>query len=240
MEFRIYPISDDARGTSQEEYVLSPKTRINGANDMFYREIVLTNNCNYGLMSIDGIEPTDCTFNTSHLVGVNGERLNSSFINSRTITITVAINAPAEQNRKVLFNTCRINSLLGMEFRLDDKVLFIAGYVKQIPTTYFDKKEVCQIVVFCPEPEFKRINTFQYPRRRETLEMNGEALNLQTYGDLPTYPHFSCYFNHSATNFTINKSFSHYLSQQFMRIEYDFFADFYMYIDCVPSYKRID
>lgn len=236
MEFRIYPTQKNNIYPQGRQTPYPPTDPIPN----FYNEIVLSADKRFGLMSIDGIDPVDCTINTSHLVGVNGERYNSSFLNGRTITITVAINAPAEQNRRVLFNTCRVNTWVGMEFRLDDKTLFISGIVKQIPTTYFDKKEVCQIIVYCPSPEFKRIATPVTPMRIITIPVNGEEVEFEIYGDLPTYPLFDVTMDSHACSFIkINKTYTAAQDRQTMKVEYDMSLNYNVVINCRPSERDI-
>jgi hypothetical protein len=235
MEFRIYPVAD------KEIYPYPREFNPSGNYPNLYKELVLTNNVNYGLMSIEGIDPADCTINSSHLVGVNGEIYNSSFLNGRNITITLAINSPAEENRRNLFQTCRVNKWLGMEFRLDDMTLFISGIIKQIPTTYFDKKEVCQIMVYCPSPEFKRIALPHNPQRYFSIPLNGEEVEFRVNGDLPTYPFFQFETDtHRCSFVKINKrSITTSDENQLMKIEYDFPLNYYTTINCRPSERQI-
>lgn len=238
MELRIYPY----RNGNLYPYARPPKPSHTN-HDNFFKEIVLTDNTKYGLMTVEGIDPCDTIINSSHLVGVNGERVNSSYLNSRTITITVAINSPAEQNRRELFDTCRIGNWLGMEFRLDDKILFISGMVKQIPTTYFDKKEVCQIIVYCPSPEFKRIANVEEPMRWCDIPINGDPVEIEVYGDLTTYPRFygTVLYKNPPTWLQIEKN---YLGgadgQQHMKINYSFHPEEFVEINCIPSERMMD
>ena len=66
-------------------------------------ELEITNNKAYSIISIDGIDPPESSINTTHNAGADGSVYNSAFINERSITLTLAINSPAETNRLNLY-----------------------------------------------------------------------------------------------------------------------------------------
>ena len=65
----------------------------------------LTNNPAYCITNVDGIDPPDATINTARNAGADGSVFNSAYMNNRTITITMAINGPAEANRIELYRS---------------------------------------------------------------------------------------------------------------------------------------
>ena len=63
----------------------------------------LTHNPAYVITSIDGINPPDAVINTTRNANADGSVFNSSYIDNRVITVTMAVNSPAEENRIRLY-----------------------------------------------------------------------------------------------------------------------------------------
>ena len=69
------------------------------AQNKYGEQLKMTNNPRYVITDVDGLYPPEGTINTTQVANTDGSVFNSSRINDRVITITMAINAPAEANR---------------------------------------------------------------------------------------------------------------------------------------------
>lgn len=135
----------------------------------------LTNNPAYVITSVEGLEPPDATINTTEDAVGDGSVFNSAFIQNRLITITLAINYPAEQNRLALFRYCKIKRPCRVWYANDTLDVYADGYVQNYPAVgYFEKKQVVQISILCPNPYFTAVeqsetkfshvvNNFEFP-----------------------------------------------------------------------------
>ena len=117
-------------------------------------QLELTHNPAYDVAAIDGIDPPEATINTTRNANYDGAVYNSSFMNVRTITITLAINKPAEINRINLYRYFKSKGPVRMYYRNRSRDVYIDGYVKSFQIGFFDKKQTAQIVVDCPRPHF--------------------------------------------------------------------------------------
>ena len=69
----------------------------------YHDKMELTHNINYDIVSTDGFDPPDAVICTTPGAGTDGSIFNSSRLENRTITLTIAINYPAEENRLTLY-----------------------------------------------------------------------------------------------------------------------------------------
>lgn len=126
----------------------------------------LTHNPAYVITSIDGINPPDAVINTTRNANADGSVFNSSYIDNRVITVTMAVNSPAEENRIRLYKFFKAKSGCRLFYKNGMRDVYIDGYVQNFTVGYFEKKEVVQIVVVCPNPLFKstaeNITDFSY------------------------------------------------------------------------------
>ena len=114
----------------------------------------LTNNPAYSIKSIDGIDPPDATINTSKNAGADGSVFNSATVNDRQITLTMAINYPAEQNRIELYKYFKSKYPVTLYYKNDSRDVYIEGHVQSIQVGYFEKKQTFQVVISCSKPFF--------------------------------------------------------------------------------------
>lgn len=123
-----------------------------------YGEVLtLSQNPNYAVKSIDGIDPPDAVINTARNANADGSVFNSAYVDNRTITITLAINQPTEANRIALYKYFKSKYPVAIYFKNDSRDVVINGYVQSIPIGYFEKKEIFQVTIFCPEPFFEGV-----------------------------------------------------------------------------------
>lgn len=129
------------------------------ATNQYGQEIELTNNDNYSIKSIIGLDPPDGVINTTRNAGQDGSVFNSAYMDNRTITITMAINSPAEVNRLELYKYFKIKQPVRIHFKNRSRDVWIRGYTQSMPIAFFDKKETVQITLLCPEPYFNDVET---------------------------------------------------------------------------------
>lgn len=128
------------------------------AQNKYGEQMELTHNSAYSITEIDGIDPPDATINTTRNAGADGSVFNSAYINDRTITITLAINYPAEENRIALYQYFKAKSAVRLYYQNATRNVYIDGYVESMQIAFFEKKQTAQIVIFCPQPLFNGNN----------------------------------------------------------------------------------
>lgn len=114
----------------------------------------LTHNDAYAVKSILGLDPPDGIINTVRNAGQDGSVFNSAYMDERVITITLAINYPAEINRINLYKYFKIKYPIKIRYRNGSRNVWIIGYTQSVQVAFFDKKEGAQITVRCPNPYF--------------------------------------------------------------------------------------
>lgn len=128
------------------------------AENQYGQRLELTNNNCYVVQSVEGIDPPDAVINTTRNAGADGSVFNSAYADNRVITITLAINEPAEANRINLYKYFKSKAKVRLFYKNDTRDVYIDGYVQTFPVGFFQKKQVAQITVFCNDPFFKNVD----------------------------------------------------------------------------------
>ena len=128
------------------------------AENEYGEQLELTNNPAYVIKSIAGLDPPDATINTTKNAGEDGSKYNSGSVGNRTLTLTVAINSPAEPNRIALYTYFKTKKKTRIYYSNDTRDVYIDGYVQRMTVGFFEKKQVAQIVILCPQPFFNAID----------------------------------------------------------------------------------
>lgn len=128
------------------------------AQNKYGEQLELTHNDAYNITEIDGLDPPDATINTTKNAGADGSVFNSAYMNNRTITITLVINAPVETNRLNLYRYFKSKFPVTLYYTNASRDVYIGGYVQSMSVGFFDKKQTVQIVIFCPQPHFNGVN----------------------------------------------------------------------------------
>lgn len=122
-------------------------------------EISLSNNKNFTIIKIEGIDPVDATINSNQLVSMIGSVFNSASVASRDITISLAINDYNSTTRRYLNN----------HFLPSSKCTVIIdnysseGYIESINYDSFEQKIIYQIGIKCLDPYFVIDVKKEYP-----------------------------------------------------------------------------
>ena len=171
--------------------------------NQYGQSLELTHNDAYAVKSILGLDPPDGIINTVRNAGQDGSVFNSAYMDERVITITLAINYPAEINRINLYKYFKIKYPVKIRYKNGSRNVWIIGYTQSVQIAFFDKKETAQITVRCPDPYFNDANTtmqemsnvlalFEFPfdiEETDPVEMSrielGREQNISNRSDVP-------------------------------------------------------
>lgn len=172
------------------------------AENQYQEQLELTHSALYDIKSILGLDPPDAVINTTRNAGQDGSVYNSAYMDNRTITITLAINHPAEINRINLYRYFKIKSPVILRYKNGSRSVWILGYCQSFQVGYFEKKETAQIVILCPKPWFNDVfgfdstlsnvlNLFEFPfsiEENNPIEFSrieyGSEQSIMNYGDV--------------------------------------------------------
>ena len=127
------------------------------AENKYGEQLEITNNPRYVITDIDGLYPPEGVINTTQVANMDGSVFNSSHINDRVITITMAINGPAEANRLFLYRYFKTKYSVRFYYKNGVRDVYIDGYVSKFSVEYFEKKQTAQIEISCPMTLFRAV-----------------------------------------------------------------------------------
>lgn len=127
------------------------------AENKYGEQLEITNNPRYVITDIDGLYPPEGVINTTQVANMDGSVFNSSHINDRVITITMAINGPAEANRLLLYRYFKTKYPVRLYYKNGVRDVYIDGYVSKFSVEYFEKKQTAQIEISCPMTLFRAV-----------------------------------------------------------------------------------
>jgi hypothetical protein len=184
------------------------------------QRIRLTQNPNYAVTDIDGLNPPKANINMGENANLDGATFNSSRLNTRQIVITVRPLNDVEANRIALYTFVKSKKNIKVFFANSTRDVYIAGYVSACEIDLFKQKEAIQITILCPDPYFRSAysaeadfsNTFplfqfemdipeggmEFSRYEETPEVS-----VINYGDVETGATIEITALGTATNPTI-------------------------------------
>lgn len=166
-------------------------------------QIQLTQNPNYSVISVSGLNPPTSNINTAVNANFDGSIYKSSRMNARNIVIELAIEGNVEANRIALYRYIKSKKQCTVYYKNTSRNVSIVGYVEGFEIKYFDEKETVQISIMCPRPyfidkkgtdiTFSSINAlFEFPFsipaagiEFSTLNLN-EEINIVNGGDIET------------------------------------------------------
>lgn len=173
------------------------------AENKYGEQLEITNNPRYIITDIDGLYPPEGVINTTRVANMDGSAFNSSHINDRVITITMAINGPAEANRLLLYRYFKTKYPVRLYYKNGVRDVYIDGYVSKFSVEYFEKKQTAQIEISCPMTLFRAVkesvteftnieNMFVFPFAIEAVGRSfsevalGEQKTIINGGDVET------------------------------------------------------
>lgn len=117
----------------------------------------LTNNPNYTVYKIEGLNPPQATINSSVNTTTDGSSINSVRLENRNIVIYMAIEGDVESNRINLYKYFPVKKSVKLYFKNYTRDIYIEGNVELIECDLFTNKQIAQISIICPKPYFKDI-----------------------------------------------------------------------------------
>ena len=118
----------------------------------------LTNNPNYTVFKIEGLNPPQATINSSVNTTTDGSNINSVRLENRNIVIYIAMEGDIEANRINLYKYFPVKKNVKLMFSNETRKIQIEGYVELVECDLFTSREVAQISIICPRPYFKDVN----------------------------------------------------------------------------------
>lgn len=169
------------------------------------------------IASIEGLNPSDADITTKELANWDGSVFVDSRVESRGITIEMYINGDVETNRIELYSFFRPKEYIKLYFKTSVRNVYIIGYTEKVELNHFDKHQVMQISIQCPNPFFKSVpenesrlsNTiggFYFPFAIDKVGIEfttyeGERIiTVINYGEVSTGVRFYITFNGNTTN----------------------------------------
>jgi predicted phage tail component-like protein len=117
----------------------------------------LTNNPNYTVFKIEGLNPPHATINSSVNTTTDGSSINSVRLENRNIVIYVTMEGDVEANRINLYKYFPVKKTVKLYFSNKSRDIYIEGAVELIECDLFSNKQVAQISIICPRPYFKDV-----------------------------------------------------------------------------------
>ena len=117
----------------------------------------LTNNPNYTVFKIEGLNPPHATINSSVNTTTDGSSINSVRLENRNIVIYATMEGDVEANRINLYKYFPVKKTIKLYFSNKSRDIYIEGTVELIECDLFSNKQVAQISIICPRPYFKDV-----------------------------------------------------------------------------------
>lgn len=117
----------------------------------------LTNNPNYTVYKIEGLNPPQATINSSVNTTTDGSSINSVRLENRNIVIYMTIEGDVEANRINLYKYFPVKKRIKLYFKNYTRDIYIEGNVELIECDLFTNKQIAQISIICPKPYFKDV-----------------------------------------------------------------------------------
>lgn len=169
------------------------------------------------IASIEGLNPSDADITTKELANWDGSVFVDSRVESRDITIEMYINGDVETNRIELYSFFRPKEYIKLYFKTSARNVYIIGYTEKVELNHFDKHQVMQISIQCPNPFFKSVpenenrlsNTiggFYFPFAIDNVGIefttydDERIITVINYGEVSTGVRFYITFNGNTTN----------------------------------------
>ena len=111
----------------------------------------------YQIVSIDGLNPPKANINLTSIAGMDGARFKSSYLQTRNVVITVAINGEVEKNRLRIYNFFGTGHWCKLYYTNSSREVYCEGWCENVDGNLFQMKQTVQISIICPDPYFKSL-----------------------------------------------------------------------------------
>lgn len=151
---------------------------------------LMGNRDRFVVSSIQGLNPPSATLNMSNIYGMDGAKLNSRYLNTRNIVITMMLRGDQEASRQELYRFLSSKAPLRFFFENNNRNVYIDGFVETNEDDQFVRQQEMQISIICPDPYFRDVNetvvelqntaaAFEFPF---SIEQN-DPIELSSYED---------------------------------------------------------
>lgn len=117
----------------------------------------LTQNPAYVITSIEGLDPPDAVLNLYKQAGADGMVYNSATLDNRQLIITIAVNGPAEENRRALYRCFQTKKPVRIYYSNDSIEVYADGHTQNMTVEFFGQKQIAQVTIICNDPYFHLI-----------------------------------------------------------------------------------
>ena len=128
----------------------------------------------YVVERIDGLNPPPATINTNNIYGMDGARLNSHYLGTRNIVVTMRLRGDQEASRQELYQFMDSNVPVRFYFQNRNRNVYIDGIVESIEDDMFVQTQTLMASIICPDPYF-----------HDLIEKNVELENSQNGFEFP-------------------------------------------------------
>lgn len=125
------------------------------------QKLELTQNSEYYVINIEGLNPTTATINTNKIGVSDGEHYNCSYVNARNIVLYIVPKYNTntiEANRLFLYQYFRPKHKVRLYFKHSYRDVYIDGYVETFEVSLYSQRQQFQVSILCPQPYFKSIS----------------------------------------------------------------------------------
>ena len=119
----------------------------------------LTNNPDYVVTRVDGLNPSSANINTAVTATFDGSTFKSSRVNNRNIVIEIVLDGNVENSRINLYKYFKTKSKVTLYLRTASRDVYTVGYVETFECGLFERRQKAQVSLICPYPYFIDINT---------------------------------------------------------------------------------
>ncbi len=105
--------------------------------------------------SITGLNPSQTILSLAPIYGMDGSRLNNAKLDTRNIVILLAIRGDCDANREALYQFFPQKMPVRFIYETSRREVYVDGYVEMIDFDSFQRVELMQISIICPDPYFR-------------------------------------------------------------------------------------
>ena len=118
----------------------------------------LSNNPNYDILAVYGLNPAPAAINTTPVIGMDGTRYNSARLGERNVVISLNIRGDIEENRINLYKYFRVKNPIRIFYKNEHMDVYIDGYIDTFENDFFQMLQQPQISIICPNPYWRAMN----------------------------------------------------------------------------------
>lgn len=127
------------------------------------RTLSITNNANYQLVSVTGLNPPVADINVSEYATSDGGVFNIARLQKRNIVMQIQPIGDLETRRIELYGFMSPKSAVTLDIETDSRHVTIDGYIESMEIDYNANPQLAQVSIICPDPFFYDITEINVP-----------------------------------------------------------------------------